>query len=195
MGTKPASVWALVTLAGVLLQWPASAAAASRPDWAFPSAGPPQPPSAPAVRAESIPGSRQHFTPAQIDDLSNTVDWFPERHATIARAVLHGRGAALTCAACHLTSGMGHPESSRLAGLPADYIERQLQDFKSGDRRDPVRMTAIAGALAPEDAHAAALWFAALKPRPWFKVEQTRRVPRSCMAFKAEHARVEWRRP
>jgi cytochrome c553 len=165
--------------AGVVLQWPANTLAASRPDWAYPAAGPVQLASVAVERPESIPGSRQHFTQAQIDDLSNTVDWFPERHPSIPRAVMHGRGLALACAACHLTSGMGHPESARLAGLPADYIERQLRDFRSGDRKDPTRMTAIGGALAPADAHAAAEWFAALKPHPWFKVVETERVPRS----------------
>ncbi|HTT05656.1 MAG TPA: c-type cytochrome [Steroidobacteraceae bacterium] len=171
--------WAVALAAGVVLQWPGSTLGASRPDWAYPQVSPARPAPVRADRPESVPGSRLHFTQAQIDDLSNTVDWFPERHPAIPGVVLHGRGPVLACAACHLTSGMGHPESARLAGLPAQYIERQLREFKDGDRRDNARMSAIGGALAPTDAHAAAEWFAELRPHPWFRVVETRRVPRS----------------
>jgi cytochrome c553 len=124
-----------------------------------------------------VPGSTLHFTQQQINDLANAVDWFPDRHTPMPPPVAHATGAALACAACHLTSGMGHPESSHLAGLPAAYLERQLADFKSGDRKDAARMTAIGGALSEEDARLASEWFAALKPRRWVKVVEAQRIP------------------
>jgi cytochrome c553 len=34
-----------------------------------------------------------------------------------------------------LPSGLGRPENASLAGLPVDYILRQLDDFRSGARR------------------------------------------------------------
>jgi cytochrome c553 len=154
-----------------------ASAAADRPEWAYPQASAVQPAASDDGRAHSVPGSTLHFTAAQINDLSNTVDWFPHRHAPPPTAVVHGSGAALACAACHLTSGMGHPESSHLAGLPAAYLQRQLADFRSGARQDPVRMSAIARALSVEDAQAASLWFAALTPRRWIKVIETASVP------------------
>lgn len=152
---------------------------AERPDWAYPVASAMQPPSNDDGKPKSVPGSRLQFTQAQINDLADAVDWFPDRHTPMPRPVAHGSGAALACAACHLTSGMGHPESSHLAGLPARYLERQLADFKSGDRKDPARMTAIGRALSDEDAHSAGEWFAAIKPRRWIKVVETTRIPRS----------------
>jgi cytochrome c553 len=152
---------------------------AERPEWAFPTASPVQPPSSDDGEPTTVPGSSVRLTQKQINDLSNAPDWFPDRHAPLPKSVAHGEGAALACAACHLTSGMGHPESSHLAGLPQAYLERQLADFKSGDRKDPSRMTAIGGALSEEDARSASAWFAALKPKPWIRVIETDRVPLS----------------
>jgi cytochrome c553 len=152
---------------------------AERPDWAYPVASKEQPPNRDDGKPKSVPGSRLQFTQAQINDLSNAVDWFPDQHAPMPRPVAHGEGAALACAACHLTSGMGHPESSPLAGQPIAYLERQLADFKRGDRQDPARMTAIGRALSDEDARAASEWFAAIKPKPWIMVVETEQVPLS----------------
>jgi cytochrome c553 len=151
--------------------------AADRPEWAYPVASAVQPLASDDGQPQSVPGSTLRFTAAQINDLSNAVDWFPHRHAPMPDAVAHGNGAALACAACHLTSGMGHPESSHLAGMPATYLERQLADFKSGDRQDPARMSAIGRALSTQDAHAASAWFAAIKPRRWITVIETTTVP------------------
>ena len=36
---------------------------------------------------------------------------------------------------CHLPTGLGHPENSRLPGTTASYLLRQLADFRSGARR------------------------------------------------------------
>jgi hypothetical protein len=39
------------------------------------------------------------------------------------------------CGFCHLPNGLGRPENSSLAGLPASYIVQQVADFKSGARK------------------------------------------------------------
>jgi len=126
-----------------------------------------------------VPGSSKTYSQAQIDDLANPPDWFPGEHAPMPPIVEHGKGAVLACASCHLASGQGHPESSHLSGLTAAYMMRQLADFKSGARKEPLRMNGFAQALADEDARQATEWFATLKPAPWVKVVETDTVPKS----------------
>ena len=130
--------------------------------------------------ARQAPGSAKTYTQQQIDDLNNPPDWFPDEHAPVPPVVQRGSGKAVpACGACHLMSGMGHPESSHLAGLPAAYQMRQLADFKSGARKDPARMNGIAAALSDEEMRQASEWFAALKPIVWNKVVETDAVPKS----------------
>jgi len=72
--------------------------------------------------SRQVPGSQKTYTQAEIEDLSNPPDWFPDDHAPMPSIVQRGSGKAVpACASCHLVSGMGHPESSHLAGLPAAY--------------------------------------------------------------------------
>lgn len=57
-----------------------------------------------------------------------------------------GRAAAATCTACHQAdgSGMNVPNGEswpRLAGLNADYIAKQLHDFKTGQRQNATMVT------------------------------------------------------
>ena len=127
-----------------------------------------------------IPGSSRSYTGVQIDDLSNPPDWFPDSHAPAPKVVTAGAGKTVpACGACHLMSGMGHPESSHLAGLPAEYILRQLGEFKSGARKEPTRMNGIVKELTDDDARQAAEWFAALKPLQWTKVVESTTVPKT----------------
>ena len=98
--------------------------------------------------------------------------------------VAHGgaKPAGRACAQCHLPSGDGHPESSSLAGLPADYIVRQMAAFKNGERKGvrAAMMIAMAKVLSDAEVKAAADYFAALKPTPGFnKVREADKVPAS----------------
>jgi cytochrome c553 len=93
------------------------------------------------------------------------------------------------CGYCHLPNGLGRPENSSLAGLPAEYIVQQVADFKSGARKSaeaaslPVNlMIAVAKAASDADVRAAAAYFAALKPRPWIQVVETATVPATHVA-------------
>jgi cytochrome c553 len=120
------------------------------------------------------------MTRAQVDDLFNTADWFPDENGPRPAIVLKGRApTAMACGVCHLMSGMGHPESSDLAGLPVQYMVNQMNDFKSGVRKDYARMNGIAGATTPEEWRQAAEWFSAIKPIPWYRVVESTTVPKT----------------
>jgi len=62
-----------------------------------------------------------------------------------------GATKAVVCQACHGATGNStNPEWPSLAGLGADYIAEQLQNFKSGKRNNPVMMP-MAAALSADD--------------------------------------------
>jgi len=181
--TRRNFTWILILAAvpalAIIAQPPQENSTRNEPDWAFPAPSATQP-SDTGAGPKPVPGSSKTYTQAQIDDLLNPPDWFPDEHPAAPAVVTKGTAPdALACGSCHLMSGMGHAESSQLAGLPAGYIAQQMADFKSGDRKDPARMTAIGKAISPEDAKAAADYFAALKPIPWEKVVEADTVPKT----------------
>lgn len=62
-----------------------------------------------------------------------------------------GAAKAAVCQACHGANGNSvNPEWPSLAGLGADYIAEQLQNFKAGKRVNAV-MQGMAAALSPQD--------------------------------------------
>ena len=68
------------------------------------------------------------------------------------------------CAACHGPDGNSViPVNPRLAGMPAQYITRQLTHFKSGVRANPV-MLGMSASLTPEDMKALGAYFSKQKP-------------------------------
>ncbi len=151
-----------------------------QPGWAFQVIDPAaQPPAAEESGPVRIPGSTKNYTRADIENLSAPPDWFPEENVPKPDIVLRGRGAVLACGACHLMSGLGHPESADLTGLQSAYIVRQLQDFKTGARKDMSRMNGIAAAMTDEEMKQSADWFAARKPAPWNRVVETATVPKT----------------
>ena len=147
------------------------------PSWAFPVINGALPAEEPGPK--SVPGSAKSYTPAQIDDLLNPPDWFPDQHAPAPPIVQKGHGAALACGSCHLMSGMGHPESADVAGFTADYVVQQMADFRSGARKDSARMNGIAKAVTDEESRQAGEWFAAVKPHVWTKVTEGATVPKT----------------
>jgi cytochrome c553 len=159
-------------------------AESGRPAWAFQAPDKEQPPSSESGEAIKIPGSTKEYTAAQIDDLSNPPDWFPDEHGPAPSIIQQGKGAALACGACHLMSGHGHQESADLAGLSAEYIVRTMEDFKSGARIDPARMNAIAKGMSDGEIRQAAQWFAAMKPGRWITVKEADTVPKSYISVK-----------
>ncbi len=159
--------------------------AQTRPSWAFLTPDKEQPKVQEAEGPVHIPDSTKTYTAKQIEDLTHPPDWFPDEHGPVPQVVGGGPGTtALACGSCHLMRGQGHPESADLAGMPVEYIVRQMADFKDGKRIDPARMNAIAKALSEEDARKAAEWFAALKPVVWVKVVESSTVPKSYVSTK-----------
>ena len=61
---------------------------------------------------------------------------------------MKGNGIAMACGSCHLMSGQGHPESADIAGMPVEYLIRQMAYYKAGTRKDDVRMGPIARAAS-----------------------------------------------
>lgn len=77
-----------------------------------------------------------------------------------------GQEKSATCTACHGADGnSSNPEWPSLAGQHADYIAKQLQDFKSGARANAV-MSGMAAPLSDEDMQDLAAYYAeqTLKP-------------------------------
>jgi len=69
------------------------------------------------------------------------------------------------CAACHASDGnSASPANPVLAGQHADYTAKQLANFKSGERKNPV-MLGMTAALTPQDMKNLGAYFEAQKPR------------------------------
>jgi cytochrome c553 len=80
--------------------------------------------------------------------------------ALYAGDVASGKNKAAACAACHGADGNSLiPIYPSLAGQSANYIAKQLADFKSGNRKDPV-MAGMVAALSKEDMNDLAAYFA-----------------------------------
>ncbi len=160
------------------------------PPWAF-AVNPPgaQPPTDDGI-LRHVPNSKASFSITQIRDLFNVPDWHPNNHPPMPDIVAYGRKPSVfACGFCHLPNGLGRPENSSLAGLPADYIVQQVADFKSGARKSsepnslPVNlMIAVAKAVSEEDTRIAAQYFASLKRTPWIRVVETDTVPKTHVA-------------
>lgn len=77
--------------------------------------------------------------------------------------VTKGQTAAAACAACHGADGNTTTlaEYPKLAGQGANYLAKQLHDFKSGVRKDPV-MAAQAASLTDESILDIAAFYASL---------------------------------
>ncbi|MFA6015813.1 MAG: c-type cytochrome [Gallionellaceae bacterium] len=74
-----------------------------------------------------------------------------------------GNQAAMPCVACHGEGLRGNPElvAPRIAGLPEDYIAKQLRDFNAGSRHNE-QMQAVARALTQDEIAAVAKDFSVL---------------------------------
>ena len=163
---------------------------AGLPDWAFNIPDKIQPA---AVRPEGIvkvPGSAKEYDAARIAGNANPPDWFPDEHAAAPRSVKGGPGITTACGSCHLMSGQGHPESADIAGMPAEYLIRQMAYYKAGTRKDDARMGPIARAASDDDVRQAAEYFAALKPTVWVKVIETATPPKTFIATAGRHRQL-----
>lgn len=81
--------------------------------------------------------------------------------------VAAGQAKAAVCAGCHGADGNGgaDPLWPKLAGQDPAYIAKQLADFKSGARKDPIMAGMVAG-LSAADMRNIGAYYASLKPKP-----------------------------
>jgi cytochrome c553 len=158
------------------------------PSWAYNIPDKVQPPAVPLTGTIRAPGSSKEYDAAGVENNSNPPDWFPDEHGPAPRSVKGEPGVKMTaCGSCHLMSGQGHPESADIAGLPAEYIVRQMKYFKNGTRKDDPRMGPIAKATSEEDVRQAAEYFASIKPIPFVKVIETATPPKTYINAAGRH--------
>lgn len=79
-----------------------------------------------------------------------------------APALVHsGRDSVWSCASCHGDQGEGAGITPRLAGLPQDYLAKQLRDFASGERLNE-SMQYVARELQQQDITELAAYYASM---------------------------------
>ena len=132
-----------------------------------------------------VAGSAREYTLTQIRDNFAIMDWFPEEHPPTPPVVTLGRKPQLIgCAHCHMPGGQGFPHNASVAGLPADYILRQIADIKAGTRlcaeprmEPPTHMQEVSRQITAEEARIAAEYYARIPYRAWIKVVEAETVP------------------
>ncbi len=76
-----------------------------------------------------------------------------------------GKSKSAVCMACHGPTGTSpNPLWPNLAGQKAPYLVKQLKDFKSGARKDPV-MAPMATPLSAQDMENLAAYYSSQKPK------------------------------
>jgi cytochrome c553 len=193
--SKSIFVLPLALLFALLTGWPAAAQAQNPtsvpnglPSWAYNIPDKDQPAPARLTGTIRVPGSTKEYDATQVRSTTNPPDWFPDEHPQAPGIVKGGNAPpGAVCGTCHLMSGQGHPESADIAGLPAEYMVRQMKYFKTGARKDDDRMGPIAKNVSDEDVRQAAEYFAAVKPLPWVKVIETATPPKTYVSSDARH--------
>lgn len=177
------AIAAIVLAKGALVGDASAADAFEPPEWAYPFITPARGRPPDDGTLYSVEGSDLQLTQTEINNRFAPPDWYPNEHPPMPEIVAQGREPDVwACALCHLPNGAGHPESANLAGLPADYIVEQMEDFASGARvslpeDQPGIMVGFARAATPEETRAAAEYFASLAPVKWNEVVETETVP------------------
>ncbi|MBK6615471.1 c-type cytochrome [Ottowia sp.] len=83
-----------------------------------------------------------------------------------------GASYAAVCVACHAADGNSTvPLQPKLAQQHPEYLVKQMLEFKSGTRQDPI-MQGFAAALSEEDTRNIAWWLASQKVKPGFAKEK-----------------------
>lgn len=176
-----------VIVAAACLLASAAGADEAPPVWAYPIAPPDTVPPKDDGTVRHVPGSSRGYTLTEIRDLFVARDWFPDAHPPMPAVVAEGRHPdTRPCGVCHRPEGVGGPENASLAGLPADYMLRQIDDFRSGARSTGVkarthvfRMIAALRSLSEQEIAEAVTYYAALKLPPRINVVEADTVPAS----------------
>src|SRR5262249_16531448 len=111
---KPGGLMKHLACIVMLAVAPAAALAAEKPDWAFPVTEKAQPPSRDDGKPKTAPGSTLSRTRAEIDNMFDAPDWFPDMHPPMPKVVQFGNKETnvRACGVCHLPTGTGHDESA-----------------------------------------------------------------------------------
>ena len=80
----------------------------------------------------------------------------------VSDMIFTGRGVQWACASCHGDLGQGKENVPRLAGLPSDYIVKQLNDFDSGLRRNE-SMKIVVASLTDDEKRQLGDYYAGLR--------------------------------
>jgi cytochrome c553 len=82
--------------------------------------------------------------------------------AVAAGDIAAGKAKSATCAGCHGVDGnSANPEWPKLAGQHADYLEKQLHDFKAGAERSNAMMAPMVASLSEQDMADLAAYYSA----------------------------------
>jgi len=86
--------------------------------------------------------------------------------AAITEETIAGKAKSAVCASCHGADGNSLvPMYPKLAGQHAEYTTKQLKEFKSGVRKNPIMAGMVAG-LSEQDMAELGAYFASQKPTP-----------------------------
>lgn len=113
-------------------------------------------------------------------------DWHPADHSPMPAIVARGRPPAVfACGYCHRADGSGGPENASLTGLSAEYMTRQVADFRSGARTGSEKlrlptstMAAVVRAASDSEIAVAVRYFAAQRYVPHLTVVESDTAPR-----------------
>ncbi len=138
-------------------------------------------------KPHSVPGSNVKLTLAQTRNYFSAPDWHPNDHGPMPDVVGKGRAPDVyACGFCHRATGQGGPENANIAGLPFDYIVKQLRDYRAGarttalsDRLPQKLMIAIAKPLTDDEINAAAKYFSSIKPKQNIRVIEADTIPKA----------------
>lgn len=177
------------------------AAAEPPPPWAYGFKQPPAPdtpqvapgkagPPSPDPVRYGVPGTDRTFTRAEITNIFAPADYFPGEHPAPPDIVAHGKAPVVwACARCHYYNGQGRPENAGISGLPVEYFIEQMLAFRNGDRHssDPRKpntpmMIEFAQHMTDDEIRAAAEFYGAQPWRPWIRVVETDRAPKTTIS-------------
>jgi cytochrome c553 len=134
----------------------------------------------------SLPGAPRQYSRRQASEWWGPADWYPGEHPPMPDIVAKGaeHKGVRACSLCHSALGKGRSENASVAALPVAYFLQQLELFRTGQRRsaDPRKlntkeMIAMARLLTPDEAKAAAEYYAAVKWTPRGTVVETQALP------------------
>lgn len=157
------------------------------PDWAFIVPDPSRE-QLPEGRI-TVPGSALSITPQELNGLIAALDWHPQDHPAMPDVVGRGQRAPkqLACSLCHLPTGVGAPDTAALAGLPVEYIEQQVVEFRTrrrgcvGPDKSPCTDEMVKSAEQVSDAQVkeAAEYYSRLTYRSRTRVVEAAMVPKT----------------